>query len=109
MLCFIAHSPFFLFISLPSFSSSDGCRYDALTILNQVHWQNGLTLLNVPFFTVTDGIFTNYGWRQPHLHHTALMSKVFSRPSEVYAGIDCFGRGSLGDGGFGVGQVRSSL
>ncbi|KAL7270457.1 hypothetical protein RUND412_006843 [Rhizina undulata] len=83
--------------------------YDALTILNQVHWQNGLTLLNAPFFYVTDGIFTNYFWRQFQHFHTSVMARVMSRPADVYTGIDCYGRGSLGDGGFGVGMALKEI
>lgn len=37
------------------------------------------------------------------------MARAMFRISDIYAGIDCYGRGSLGDGGFGVGTVRSLL
>ena len=81
--------------------------YDALTVLNQVHWQDGLTLLNVPFFDKCDGIFTNYGWRpQTTLAQTVAMAQALGRVADVFTGIDCFGRGSLGGGGFGVGEVQ---
>ncbi|PWW76812.1 Glycoside Hydrolase Family 85 protein [Tuber magnatum] len=83
--------------------------YDALTVLNQVHWQNGLTLLNAPFFSVTGGLFTNYGWRMPQLEATRLMANYMDRVPDIYTGIDCFGRGSLGDGGFGVGEALSAI
>ncbi|RPA94712.1 hypothetical protein L873DRAFT_1792791 [Choiromyces venosus 120613-1] len=83
--------------------------YDALTVLNQVHWQNGLTLLNVPFFKVSDGLFTNYGWREGQLEATRAMAGTMGRVQDVYSGVDCFGRGSLGDGGFGVGEALSAI
>ncbi|KAH8145376.1 uncharacterized protein LAJ45_10659 [Morchella importuna] len=83
--------------------------YDALTILNEVHWQNGLTLLNAPFFAASDSLFTNYGWREPDLYHTAAMARAMFRISDIYAGIDCYGRGSLGDGGFGVGTALAVI
>ncbi|CAZ86246.1 unnamed protein product [Tuber melanosporum] len=83
--------------------------YDALTVLNQVHWQNGLTLLNAPFFAVTDGMFTNYGWREPQLQATRIMADSMNRVPDIYTGIDCFGRGSLGGGGFGVGEALSAI
>lgn len=76
--------------------------YDAVTVLNQVHWQNELTLLNAPFLYVSDGIFTNYGWREREIRGTKRMADVMGRASDSWMGIDCYGRGSLGDGGFGV-------
>jgi len=83
--------------------------YDALTVRNQVDWQNGLTQLNAPFFKVTDGLFTNYGWRKRELGNTKAMANTMNRVSDIYTGIDCFGRGSLGGGGFGVGEALSLI
>ncbi|KAF8245858.1 hypothetical protein K440DRAFT_633188 [Wilcoxina mikolae CBS 423.85] len=76
--------------------------YDAVTVLNQVHWQNGLTLLNAPFLYVSDGIFLNYGWREREIVGTKRIGDVMGRGNDLWMGIDCHGRGSLGDGGFGV-------
>ncbi|KAJ3129536.1 hypothetical protein HK098_001012 [Nowakowskiella sp. JEL0407] len=36
--------------------------YDSLTINGELRWQNYLNHNNLPFFLVTDGIYTNYGW-----------------------------------------------
>lgn len=83
--------------------------YDALTVLNQVHWQNGLTLLNAPFFAASDSIFTNYGWREPDLDYTVSMACAMSRKDDILVGIDCYGRGSLGGGGFGVGTALAAV
>ena len=79
--------------------------YDALTVLNQVDRQDGLTQLNTPFFKATDGLFTNYGWRKQELEDTRAVANTMNRVPDIYTRIDCFGRGSLGGGGFGVGEA----
>lgn len=76
--------------------------YDAVTVLNKVHYQNGLTLLNAPFLAATSGLFANYFWRTPQIAATRRMAGVMGRSASVYMGVDCYGRGSWGDGGFGV-------
>ena len=83
--------------------------YDALTVRNQVNYQDGLSSLNAPFLGVTDGLFTNYGWREEKLEATRVMAKAMNRVTDIYTGIDCFGRGSLGGGGFGVGVALSAI
>ncbi|KAG0643132.1 glycosyl hydrolase family 85-domain-containing protein [Tuber brumale] len=70
--------------------------YDALTVLNQVHW-------------VTDGLFTNYGWREPQLEAARIIADSMNRGPDIYTGIDFFGRGSLGAGGLGVGEALSAI
>jgi len=82
-------------------------RYDALTIDNRVRYQNGITDANKPFFDVSDGIFTNYWWREHNIRSTADIAAALGRPRDVFSGVDVWGRGSLGDGGFNVGEVRS--
>jgi len=82
-------------------------RYDALTIDNRVRYQNGITDANKPFFDVSDGIFTNYWWREHNICGTADIAAALGRPRDVFSGVDVWGRGSLGDGGFNVGEVRS--
>jgi len=83
--------------------------YDALTVHNQVDWQNGLTQLNAPFFQATDGLFTNYWWQKQKLEDTRTMASAMNRVPDIYTGIDCFGRGSLGGGGFGVWEALSLI
>ena len=86
--------------------------FDALTVLNQVGWQNGLTPLNAPFFKVTDGMFTNFGWWEKELGSTRSMTDTMSRLPDIYTGVDCYGRfglGSRGDRGFGVDKVLSLI
>lgn len=61
-------------------------------------WQNELNHRNKPFFDCCDGIFLNYNWDAAKL----LKSKVMAgdRKYDVYVGIDVFGRGCIGGGGF---------
>ena len=80
-------------------------RYDALTIDNKIRYQNGITDANKPFFDVSDGIFTNYWWREHNLRQTAQIAVALGRTQDVFSGVDVWGRGSLGDGGFNVGEV----
>ncbi|BGP47218.1 hypothetical protein JCM10450v2_003070 [Rhodotorula kratochvilovae] len=76
--------------------------YDAVTTEGKLAWQNAVTHLNKPFFDACDSIFLNYWWRQDQLESTAaLLGKLDNtRRQDVYFGIDIFGRGSLGGGGF---------
>ena len=80
-------------------------RYDALTIDNNIRYQNGLTDANKPLFDICDGIFTNYWWRERQLSNTARVASALGRPKDVFAGVDVWGRGTLGNGGFNVGEV----
>ncbi|KAI5787164.1 glycosyl hydrolase family 85-domain-containing protein [Geopyxis carbonaria] len=73
--------------------------YDAVNVLNMVHYQNGLTLLNAPFFAAADALFTNYTWGRPLLAASEIMARWFSRKQDVYTGIDIYGRGTFGGGG----------
>ncbi|RPB26342.1 hypothetical protein L211DRAFT_901380 [Terfezia boudieri ATCC MYA-4762] len=83
--------------------------YDALTIDNRVFYQNGITDANKPFFDVSDGIFTNYWWREHNIRSTADIASTLGRPRDVLCGVDVWGRGSLGDGGFNVGEALASI
>ncbi|KAL4853952.1 Cytosolic endo-beta-N-acetylglucosaminidase 2 [Chlorella vulgaris] len=72
--------------------------YDAVTIEGRLKWQNSLNALNRPFFDACDSIFINYGWkkRTPAL----VREEAGERCGAVFMGIDCFGRGTYGGGGF---------
>jgi len=78
--------------------------YDAVTVLNRVHYQNGLTLLNAPWLHATDMLFSNYWWRPMHLLGTKRVAQAMGRAADVLMGVDCYGRGTMGGGGFGVGE-----
>lgn len=70
--------------------------YDAITIDDELHYQNALTKKNKPFFDVSDGIFTNYFWNPVHI----AMSQAAAGPrgGDVFVGVDVFGRGVFGGG-----------
>ncbi|EWC45568.1 hypothetical protein DRE_05426 [Drechslerella stenobrocha 248] len=84
--------------------------YDSLTIYNRVAYANGLSPANAPFFSVSSAIFTNYRWNPlAQLLTTAALSKALHRSHDVYMGIDVFGRGTFGGGGWGVGTALSVI
>ena len=83
--------------------------YDAVTVMNRIHYQNGLTLLNAPWLYAADKLFSNYGWRAKELLGTKRVAQVMGRTADVLMGVDCYGRGSLGDGGFGVGEALEEV
>ena len=51
------------------------------------------------FFDACDGIFLNYGWSEAHLMRSAGAAGR-DRLSDVYVGVDVFGRGCFGGGGY---------
>ena len=54
-----------------------------------------------------DGIFLNYHWTRSDLQQTALLAG--SHCSNVFVGIDVFGRGCYGGGGFNTHLVSYKL
>ncbi|KAI0269338.1 glycosyl hydrolase family 85-domain-containing protein [Gloeopeniophorella convolvens] len=89
--------------------------YDSVVFNGQVRWQDRLNSYNLPFFLPSTGFFTNYTWPPtfPSLsaqYFLSLDSALVSAQSrhgsakslqDVYVGIDVWGRGSHGGGGFG--------
>ncbi|KAJ3194254.1 hypothetical protein HK101_003140 [Irineochytrium annulatum] len=73
--------------------------YDSLTIDALLRWQDHLTPLNKPFFDVSSSIFINYTWKQHHPQLSALAAGS-GRRADVYTGVDVWGRGTFGGGGF---------
>ena len=61
------------------------------------------------FFDVCDGIFLNYCWKNENLEKSKALAVEAGRPYDVYVGIDVFGRGCLGDGGFNTCEVQLGL
>lgn len=61
------------------------------------------------FFDVCDGIFLNYCWKEEKLEKSKAVAVECDRPYDVYVGIDVFGRGCLGDGGFNTIEVWSQI
>lgn len=74
--------------------------YDSVTIEGKLNWQDGLTSLNKQFFDNCDGIFINYTWKEASLSNTLQILNGNERESDIYYGIDVFGRGSIGNGGY---------
>ena len=63
--------------------------YDALTVENELKYQNGLTSKNLKFTRAANALFTNYKWTESNLHMSkdvALQSGV--DPTHVFFGID---------------------
>lgn len=99
-------------------------RYDAVTIEGELRWQSSLNSLNAPyiknslpsstdersltpslnkrFFSACDSLFLDYHWLPPHLSSTISYLTTLSnrQPSSIFVGIDIFGRGQYGGGGF---------
>lgn len=67
----------------------------------RLHWQNELNEYNLDFFRACDGIFLNYNWSVFSLKKSAeFASRSDRKPEDVYVGIDVFGRGCFGGGGW---------
>jgi endo-beta-N-acetylglucosaminidase D len=72
--------------------------YDAVTIEGKLTWQNALTPLNSPFLDACNGIWLNYTWSESAPGEAC--TAAGGRKYDVYMGIDAFGRGTYGGGGF---------
>lgn len=88
-------------------SSAQVIWYDSVTTEGKLTWQNELNVHNYPFFELCDGIFLNYNWRVDDEKNSIENSlrtleehKVQSRNLDIYFGVDVFGRGTYGGGGF---------
>lgn len=70
--------------------------------MGKLSWQNCVNELNRPFFLACDSIFLNYWWRSEQLAATSqeIQQTCPDRAADVCVGIDVFGRGTLGGGGF---------
>lgn len=55
------------------------------------------------FFDVCDGIFTNYSWSENELRASAMAAG--ERLTDVYVGIDVWGRNFYGGGQFNTQEV----
>lgn len=73
--------------------------YDSVITSGQLKWQNALNQFNEPFFNACDGIFLNYTWNDWMLASSKTLAGS-SRITDVYVGIDVFGRGCFGGGGY---------
>ena len=63
--------------------------YDALTVENEVKYQNGLTAMNADFARHADAFFTNYKWTLEKLSDSQVLAgDVQVQPSNIFFGID---------------------
>jgi len=60
------------------------------------------------FFDACDGIFLNYCWKEENLTASKACAVECKRPNDVYVGIDVYGRGCLGDGGWNTIEVGAT-
>lgn len=52
------------------------------------------------FFEICDGIFLNYNWTGPGLLESRSIAERTDRVTDIYVGLDVWGRGCPGGGGF---------
>eukprot|EP00731_Ephydatia_muelleri_P031174 Em0022g688a len=78
--------------------SSKVIWYDSILSTGELKWQNALNDHNRSFFELCDGIFLNYNWTELGLEASKVLAG--DRYYDVYVGIDVFGRGCPGGGGY---------
>ena len=54
-----------------------------------------------------DGIFLNYNWDEQKLAHSR--AQASNRYGDVYVGVDVFGRGCYGGGGYNTFKVSNGI
>ncbi|XP_076455704.1 cytosolic endo-beta-N-acetylglucosaminidase-like [Babylonia areolata] len=74
--------------------------YDSVTRTGDLKWQDQLNEENSQYFDACDGIFLNYCWTPEKLAASRDRAVQKGRPFDVFVGIDVFGRGCPGGGGF---------
>ena len=81
--------------------------YDSVIKTGELKWQNELNELNQEFFNSSDAIFINYTWKDENLVNSRANSGI--RREDVYVGVDVFGRGCFGGGGFNCNLAVSKI
>ncbi|XP_043286773.1 cytosolic endo-beta-N-acetylglucosaminidase isoform X2 [Venturia canescens] len=75
--------------------------YDSVSAQDgKLNWQNELNFHNESFFDSCDGIFLNYNWSDSSLANSFAVADKSKRVFDVYVGLDVWGRGCPGGGGF---------
>lgn len=82
--------------------------YDSIDSRGYLNYQNKLSGENRPYFNNADGIFLNYWWTEGDLLQTKqsagkrqnIIYSIIHRNLDVYVGIDIWGRGTHGGGGY---------
>ncbi|KAF9186795.1 hypothetical protein BGZ51_001590 [Haplosporangium sp. Z 767] len=73
--------------------------YDSvISSTGELAWQDKLSLENYRFFEASDGIFTNYTWKEHAVGESVALAGP--RKRDVYTGIDIWGRNTFGGGGY---------
>ena len=105
-----------------------------MTVEGHLDWQNAINSHNTAFGDVCNGIFINYTWNRDHLHSSDCFLQerrdAYEKASgarlpvqqvtlknpytlknnhQIYFGIDVFGRGSYGGGGWRCGVANAEL
>ncbi|KAI0771690.1 glycosyl hydrolase family 85-domain-containing protein [Trametes elegans] len=91
--------------------------YDSVIVDGRLAWQDRLNSINLPFLLPSTGFFSNYTWRTHYPNATAqyLLSidqSLSRRPKQfqdLFIGVDVWGRGSHGGGGFGLYRAISHI
>ncbi|OSX60714.1 glycoside hydrolase family 85 protein [Postia placenta MAD-698-R-SB12] len=91
--------------------------YDSVVVTGDLRWQDRLNTYNLPFFIPSTGFFTNYTWPTSYPSLTAqyflsLDSSLMLRPKslrDIFVGVDVWGRGQHGGGGFGSYRALSHI
>lgn len=78
--------------------ASEVVWYDAVTRNGELKWQNELNDENDGFFKAAGALFTNYHWTRNAPVRSAV--KAGPRRTDVFTGIDVYGRKTFGGGGF---------
>ncbi|KAH7916662.1 glycoside hydrolase family 85 protein [Hygrophoropsis aurantiaca] len=109
-------------------SHAQAVWYDSVIINGMLRWQDRLNAFNLPFFLASDTFFTNYTWPPSYPQLTAQffmsldpalvtdarttqnhsISKAKSLQN-IFTGVDVWGRGSHGGGGFGSYRAISHI
>ncbi|KAI0745210.1 glycosyl hydrolase family 85-domain-containing protein [Earliella scabrosa] len=84
--------------------------YDSVIVNGRLRWQDRLNSVNLPYFLPSTAFFSNYTWPNVYPSMTAqylvsLDQTHYPRPKQLkdlFIGVDMWGRGSHGGGGFGI-------
>ena len=80
--------------------------YDSISCkTGKVQWQSRLTDVGMPFFNECDGFFTDYHWRKEYPKESIKFAAKNNRKYAVFTGIDIWGRGTYGSGGYNTGNI----
>ncbi|KAJ3760025.1 glycoside hydrolase family 85 protein [Lentinula raphanica] len=106
-------------------SHAETMWYDSVIINGKLAWQDRLNCLNLPFFQSSSSLFSNYTWRNNYPSLTAqyflsldpsITGGTSTHPQvqrktlqDIYMGVDVWGRGSHGNGGFGAFKAISHI